>query len=161
MDGHIVLLGLMGSGKTTVGAVLAERLGRPHRDSDADIEREHGRNGREIAASDGVDHLHALEARHLLAALADPRPAVISAAASVVEDPVCTAALERPDVHVVWLRGEPAVLAEQASTGGHRRDAGDVATLAARRAPLFTRLADSTVVVDAMSADEIVATLLG
>ena len=160
MDGHIVLLGLMGSGKTTVGAALAEGLGRPHRDSDADIERQEGRTGRTIAATDGVAHLHALEAQHLLASLADPAPAVISAAASVVEHPACVEALEGPAIRVIWLRGEPSVLAARASTGGHRRDAGDVAALAARRGPMFTRLADTTIDVDELSADEIVATLL-
>ena len=40
--GHIVLVGLMGSGKTTVGAALAAALGVPLRDSDADIERDTG-----------------------------------------------------------------------------------------------------------------------
>ena len=159
MDGHIVLLGLMGSGKTTVGAALADRLGRPHHDSDADIERAEGRTGREIATTDGVDRLHALESRHLMTALQDADPAVISAAAYVVEDPACASALEDPAVHVVWLRGQPDVLAERASTGEHRRDAGDVATMAARRAPLFGRLADTTIDVDALSVDEIVARL--
>ena len=161
MDGHIVLLGLMGSGKTTVGAALAARLGRPHHDSDADIEREQGRTGREIAATDGVPRLHELEADHVRKALADPEAAVISAAASVVEDPACLAALQDPAVRVVWLRGDPGILAQRASTGDHRRDAGDVATLAARRDPLFTALAETTIDVDAMSADEIVAALVG
>lgn len=159
IDGHIVLLGLMGSGKTSVGAALAARLGRPHRDSDEDIEREHGRTGREIAATDGVPRLHELEANHLLTALADPRPSVISAAASTVDDEVCVAALQDPLAYVVWLHGDPEILAERASTGDHRRDAGDVATLAARRDPVFTDLADTTIDVGVMTVDEIVASV--
>ena len=79
---HIVLVGLMGSGKTTVGAALAAALDVPLRDSDADIERERGLRGRDIAERDGIEALHALEARHLLDALrrragasSPPRPA--------------------------------------------------------------------------------------
>ena len=70
--GHIVLVGLMGSGKSTVAAALAAALGVPLRDSDADIERDTGLTGRDIAARDGIDALHALEARHLLDALGRP-----------------------------------------------------------------------------------------
>ncbi len=45
---HVVLVGLMGSGKTTVGRLLAARLGRPLVDSDAVIEGTTGRTVREI-----------------------------------------------------------------------------------------------------------------
>ena len=87
--GHIVLVGLMGSGKTTVGAALAAALGVPLRDSDADIERDTGLTGRDIAARDGIDALHALEARQLLDALDEPGTTVITAAASTLDDPAC------------------------------------------------------------------------
>ena len=43
--GHLVLVGMMGSGKTTVGRIVAERLGRPFFDSDAMIERTRRPNG--------------------------------------------------------------------------------------------------------------------
>ncbi|HEY4752428.1 MAG TPA: shikimate kinase, partial [Candidatus Limnocylindrales bacterium] len=67
---HVVLLGTMGSGKTTVGRLLAERLGRPLRDSDPEIEAATGYTAREIRDRDGPDALHDLEARLLLSTLA-------------------------------------------------------------------------------------------
>ena len=62
---HIVIMGLMGSGKTSVASALAERLGRPLRDSDVDLEVQWQRTGRTIAAEDGIAHLHELEAASL------------------------------------------------------------------------------------------------
>lgn len=128
--GHIVLVGLMGSGKTTVGAALAAALGVPHRDSDADIEREHGLTGRVVAARDGIDALHALEARHLQDALDRPGTTVISAAASTLDDPDCRAAMRDPRHLVVWLDASPAALAarlrpDDALRDDHRPDLGD------------------------------------
>src|SRR5215204_2035260 len=101
--GHIVLVGLMGSGKTTVGAGLAAALGVPHRDSDAEIERDTGLTGRQHAARDGIDALHALEARHLIEALTQPGTTVISPAASILDDPASRSALRDPRHLVVWL----------------------------------------------------------
>ena len=69
---HVVLVGLMGAGKTTVGRRLAARLGWPWHDSDADIEAATGMTVRELRDRDGVDAMHDLEAAQLLQALAEP-----------------------------------------------------------------------------------------
>ena len=122
--GHVVLVGLMGSGKTTVGAAVAAALGVPHGDSDPDIERETSLTARALAARDGIDALHALEARHLLDALQEPAPTVISAAASTLDDPACRRALREPAHLVVWLRADPAVLAARLQHDDHRPDLG-------------------------------------
>ena len=98
---HILLVGLMGAGKTTIGRELAGRLGRPFLDSDAQLAALGGRTAREIAAADGIERLHELEATALLAALDEPVPSVIAAAASVIEDPASRAALVAPDLAVV------------------------------------------------------------
>ena len=128
--GHIVLVGLMGSGKTTVGATLAAALGVPHRDSDADIERQYDLTGREIAARDGIDALHAVDARHLREALDQPGTSVISAAASTLDDAGCRAAMRDPRHLVVWLDASPAALAarlrpDDPRHDDHRPDLGD------------------------------------
>ena len=151
----------MGSGKTTVGAALARALDRPHRDSDRDIEAAAGRTAREIAAGDGIDHLHALELDHLLDALGEPDPTVISAAASVIDTPSARTALTDPGVDVVWLRGDPASLAMRAARDDHRPSPESLEIQAARRDPLFAEVADRTVDVVGLAPDEIVATLLG
>lgn len=57
----VVLVGPMGSGKSTVGALLAERLGAAYRDTDADIVSAEGREISDIFVEDGEDHFRALE----------------------------------------------------------------------------------------------------
>jgi shikimate kinase len=106
---HVVLMGLMGSGKSTIGHLLARRLGVPFVDNDEALEARSGRSARDIARSDGADALHALEARALVDALARPGPAVVAAAASVVEQPAVGDALRGHEV--VYLHATPEVLA--------------------------------------------------
>jgi shikimate kinase len=108
-DRHVVLLGLMGSGKSTVGHALARRLGRPFIDNDEALEARSGRSARDIADADGTGALHTLESQALVDALARPAPAVVAAAASVVEEPAAVDALRGNDV--VYLYAPPGVLA--------------------------------------------------
>jgi shikimate kinase len=157
---HVVVVGLMGSGKTVVGRRLAARLGRPWRDSDREIEAATGLTVRELRDRDGVDAMHALEARHLIDALAEHTPSVISAAASTVEVPECRAAMTAPGVAVVWLRAEPATLAQRFSARDrHRPEYGGspevfLAEQAARRHPLFAALNPIVVDVDRIRPGE-------
>jgi shikimate kinase len=160
---HVVLVGLMGSGKTSVGRRLATRLGRPYRDSDKDIEAATGLTVRELRDRDGVDAMHALEARHLLDALADPEPSVISAAASTIEVPECRAAMRAPDVAVIWLRAAPDVLAARFSAKDrHRPEFGSspevfLTEQAERRHPLFASLDPVVIDVDRIRPNEAAA----
>src|SRR4051794_7479040 len=135
----------MGSGKTTVGRRLAERLGLPFTDSDAMIEAERGRTVRELADELGVAEMHRLESAHLLGALADGEPKVIAAAASTIDDPECRAGLMAPGVRVVWLRASPSELAGRFVRRRHRprfgrRPRGLLSDQAAQRDPLFASL---------------------
>ncbi|MFE5946090.1 shikimate kinase [Streptomyces sp. NPDC056480] len=66
----VVLVGPMGSGKSTVGVLLAERLGAPYRDTDADIVAAEGREISDIFVEDGEEHFRALERAAVAAALA-------------------------------------------------------------------------------------------
>jgi shikimate kinase len=109
----------MGSGKTTLAGGLARSLGRQVFDSDKSIEERTGRIGREIARTEGVEALHRLEVDVLLEALFSRRPAVIAAAASVIEDAVVREALG--DAYCVWVTADPDILAERSARGGHRR----------------------------------------
>ncbi|MET9363475.1 shikimate kinase [Streptomyces sp. NPDC006632] len=61
----------MGSGKSTVGALLAERLGVPCRDTDADVVAAEGRAISDIFIEDGEPHFRALERAAVRAALAE------------------------------------------------------------------------------------------
>ena len=158
--GHIVLIGLMGSGKTTVGHGLAGALERPLRDSDADLLARTGRSARDIAAGDGIAALHELELTHLLESLASPEPAVIAAAAAVIDAPEGRAALAAPSVRVAWLRIDPDTAVRRGRGGTHRPD-HDLVAQAARRDPWFAAVADVAVDVTADDALSVVARLHG
>ena len=140
----IVVLGLMGAGKSTLAHALGQRLGRPVRDSDEDIERDEGRTAAEIAAAEGQAALHGIEARVLLDALADPA-VIVAAAASVVDREETRAALEAP--FVIWADAPLDVLRQRFESRAHRpRYEQDIGHMLQgqldRRGPWLARLAD-------------------
>jgi len=157
-----VLLGLMGAGKTAVGEELARRLGFTFSDSDRTILAGTGKTAREIQeeADADVAPLHALEARHLLDALGSPGPAVIGAAASVVENESCRSALQAPSAFCIWLRATPETLATRFASGPHRPNFGDPSVFfrdqSALRSPYFERLSTFTIDVDDLDVDDVV-----
>ncbi|MGW6983126.1 shikimate kinase [Streptomyces sp. NPDC054932] len=67
----VVLVGPMGSGKSTVGALLAERLGVPYRDTDADIVLAQGREISDIFVDEGEPYFRELERQAVAAAVAE------------------------------------------------------------------------------------------
>ncbi len=67
----IALIGFMGAGKSTVGRLLADRLGMPFLDLDAEIERETGRDVSEIFSREGEEGFRKRESRALERALAE------------------------------------------------------------------------------------------
>ncbi|MET9571082.1 shikimate kinase [Streptomyces virginiae] len=67
----VVLVGPMGSGKSTVGALLAERLGVPYRDTDADIVTAQGRPISDIFVDEGEPYFRELERQAVAAAVAE------------------------------------------------------------------------------------------
>ena len=159
---HVVVVGLMGSGKTTVGRVLAGDLGWAFVDSDEQLREAVGRTAREIAERDGLQALHALEAGLLLKALARPQPSVIGAAGSTIESAACRAALAAPAVLVIWLRGSPETLAARVRASGHRPLVGDdprdvLDEQVRNREPLLAAVADRTVDIDDRSRAEILS----
>jgi shikimate kinase len=116
---HVVLVGLMGTGKTSVGRRVAQCLGRPFLDSDAQVEARTGRTVREIFESDGEAVFRELEARALADALGRSDLSVIAAAGGVVLDPANRERL-RTLATAVWLRADPALLACRITSGDHR-----------------------------------------
>lgn len=149
----------MGVGKTSVGRLLAERLGRPLLDSDADLAAR-GETGRELADRKGISALHVVEAQHLLGALASDEPAVIAAAASVVDSESCLSALRSPAV--VWLRVDPQTAVERMQHSAHRRDLGTdaqetVRELTERRQARYEEVADLVIDTDGLQVSDTVS----
>jgi shikimate kinase len=96
----IVLVGFMGAGKSTVGRLLAARLGLPFADLDQVIEEQQGRPVRDIFAAGGEAAFRAVEHEALASFLAGP-DAVLALGGGAVEHPA-TPELLRP-VSVVYL----------------------------------------------------------
>ena len=162
-DERIVLIGMMGAGKTTVGRALAERLGWPLLDNDALIRDATGRDGPTIFHDDGEDALHAAEADALVEATRRTGPAIVTVAASVVDDVRLRATLAEAG-RVIWLRANPTTLRERIATGrGRRADAVDedlLVRLAAEREQRYRAVADLIVDVDHRSVDAVVDEVL-
>lgn len=162
---HLVLVGSMGAGKTTVGDRVARALGRELVDSDRVLAGA-GEVAADIARKGGVAGLHERECRQLRQALAGSQQAVVAAAASTIEDPTCRAALADHDV--VWLRIDPAeVVARMAAArsqgsgerGDHRRDLGPdplgaLRALAVRRDALYRDAASLVVDTGVLSPED-------
>jgi shikimate kinase len=145
----VVLVGLMGTGKTSVGRPLAARLDRAFVDSDAQLDAATHATAKELAAHLGADELHRLEGQAVLAALELRPPAVVAAAAAVVLDDAVAGALAR-DAVVVWLRADTATLVRRVATGTHRPFVGDdaranLAAMGRDRADRYAAIADVTV----------------
>lgn len=151
---HVVLVGLMGSGKTTVGRRLAARLGRGFVDADEALEQIADRSIAEIFETDGEAAFRALEADVLEELLEHHEPTVVAAGGGVVLHPGSRARLRRSSVTTVWLDASPAFLASRVKPKAHRPLLSDgsardvLARLHAERAPLYAEVADLTVDVE-------------
>jgi len=160
----VVLIGMMGSGKTTVGRELAGRLGWAFLDSDALVEASTGSTVAELFATRGEAAFRAEESRVLAEALATGRPAVVSAAGGTVLDPANRALLAGPPI-VVWLRADPGTLATRIAPGGHRPLLGAdhataLAELDAVRRPFYEEVADVVVDVDGIDPSRVADRIL-
>ncbi len=160
---HVVLVGEMGTGKTTVGMVLASRLDVGFADSDEMIERITGSTGAQIVGKSGVDALHALELEALEAMIALPTASVIAPAASVIDTTEGRRILGSHTV--VWLTTAPDVVSGRLHGPDHRRSTTpeERAELLARRTAFYADVADLRVdtghLEPAQAADRIVTWL--
>jgi 5-deoxy-5-amino-3-dehydroquinate synthase len=107
---HVALVGMMGSGKSTVGPLLARRLGYGFVDLDPTIEAGAGRSVRQLFVERGEPAFRQLEAEALAAVLARPDPQVIGTGGGVVLAESNRQRLAGA-ARVVWLSAPPEVLA--------------------------------------------------
>jgi shikimate kinase len=159
---NIVLIGLMGSGKSVVGKRIARALGRPFVDTDDVVEHEARRTIAEIFAEEGERAFreHESAAVRQVAAL---RGQVIAVGGGAVLNPANVTQL-RSTGDLVWLDAAAEVLRERLERGGAARrpllaDAENlglrIAVIAEERRPAYERAADHVINTNSRSLDQI------
>ena len=155
LDRHLVLVGFMGAGKTTIGRLVADRLDRPFVDVDDELEREHGPIW-ELFAREGEQAFRSLEAHTVRRVCAACDPAVVAVGGGAVES---RGLLTELDAFVVWIEVDVGT-AWQRVRGSRRPLAQDDAEFNRRfeaRGPLYRDVADAT----ATDADGVVLAAAG
>ena len=165
---HLVLIGLMGAGKSTIGERCALRMGRDFVDTDRVVEMQLGQSVAEIFTSGGEPTFRAFEKQAVADACASPQPLVISCGGGAVLDPDNRRQMRASGV-VVWLRATPAALA--ARVRDHLIDRPllprtteaaeqELARLEELRAPAYEASAHVSVTTDGRTVEEVVDTVL-
>lgn len=167
---RVLLIGMMASGKSTIGAELSRRLGWHYADNDELVLRAVGENLDDLLQHRGANALRDAEAKALAVALGDPGPLVAGVAAGVVLREADRQRIRAAsDALAVYLRARPETLTERVgSNREHRPWLGDdplgwFRSTLHEREPLYREVADVIVDVDeappAAIADQIVSAL--
>jgi shikimate kinase len=163
---NLLLIGYRGTGKSTVGRLVAESLGLAFTDADAELEKRAGRSIREIFATDGEQAFRDLEAV-VVAELCQRNNMVVALGGGAVLRAENRAVIRSRGKRTVWLKAPPAVLFERiaadASTAQRRPNlttAGglaEVESLLAARTPYYEECADFTVDTEGKTAEQVAA----
>lgn len=153
---QVVLVGLMGSGKSTIGALVASRTGRSFVDVDVVIAQETGKTVRQLWEEGGEAAYRQLESAAVLRVLRSATPSVLAAPAGVILDPVVRTSLAGSVV--VWLRADPTTLAGRVRPGDHRpllagRPIATLTAMAEARSDLYEQVATAIFDTDNVSPD--------
>lgn len=161
---HLVLVGLMGSGKSSVGRRVAEALGRAFVDTDHLIEQREGRSIRDIFADVGEVGFRDIETDALTEVLASSVASVVATGGGIVVRET-NRRLLAPHV-VVWLRASVDTLEARLASGASRRPLldGDVrrrlVELDRERRHLYGAVASVIVDVDDLALTDVVEALI-
>ncbi len=164
MAPRVILIGPMGSGKTTIGSLLAQKLNLEFRDTDQIIEREEGKTVSQIFLDEGEDAFRVIEKRVLRQELlTDGTVLSLGGGAPISID--AQSALRAIASHILFLDISLSTVAPRI---GFNRDRplllnnprGQWQTLMEARRPIYEAIADTTINVDDKSEEEIVTIAL-
>lgn len=160
---RLVLVGPMGSGKSTVGQVLADRWQVPFDDTDVRVEAAAGKPISDIFLEDGEDAFRALERTAVAAAVGEPGPRVVSLGGGSVLDPASQA-----DLRQAADEGTAVVFLDVGVADASRRVGLNVSrpllignpraqwiSLMNQRRGTYEALATHTVLTDGLTPDEV------
>jgi shikimate kinase/3-dehydroquinate synthase len=116
----IVLVGMPGAGKSSIGRRVAARLGLAFLDADAEIESAAGLPITEIFARYGEAHFRDGERRVILRLLSGPAPVVLATGGGAFADPRTRAAIRASGALTVWLKCRMATLLRRVAGREHR-----------------------------------------
>jgi shikimate kinase len=158
----IVLVGFMGAGKTTVGTLLAARLGLPFTDSDHAIEQRADRSVRQIFAEDGEPAFRALE-HQVITELLDGPAIVLALGGGAVEHPGTRDKLA--SAQVVYLQVSYQQALKRVGGGGAPESRPllarpDLAEVYERRLGIYADVATLTVPTDGRCPEEVTEDIL-
>ena len=164
MAPRVILIGPMGSGKTTIGQLLASQLGIPFRDTDHVIEEKAGKSVSDIFLEDGEDEFRILEKKVLREELlSDNTVLALGGGAPISID--AQSALRAIASPVIYLDISLATVAPRI---GFNRDRplllhnprGQWQTLMEARRPIYESIADSVIDVNEKSESEIASLVM-
>lgn len=158
----VVLIGPPGAGKSTVGRLLADRLGVALRDTDADIEAAEGRSISDIFVDDGEAHFRGLERTAVAAALAEHSGVLALGGGAIVAPETRQALAGRP---VVFLGLGLTESAKRVGLGTSRplllgNIRARMKALLDERAPLYEEAARWRVPTDELDAEQVAERIL-
>lgn len=164
-DRRVLLIGMMGVGKSTVGRVISERTGWPYVDNDDLLHDATGMYGADLLARQGEHALRDAEANVLTEILRREPPLVAGVAAGVVLRPEGRAKMTEDAAFVVWLRASTETLVQRIGQDRERAwlqpdPATALRKLAEGRDPLYAEVADLTIDVDGLESDVVAERIL-
>jgi XRE family aerobic/anaerobic benzoate catabolism transcriptional regulator len=155
---RVALIGLRGAGKSTLGRIAAERLGRPFIELDKEIERAHGLSIGEILALYGQEGFRRREHAMLRELVARPGATIVATGGGIVAEPL-TFDLLLASFHTIWLKAGPAEHMARVRQQGDLRPMADDPTamqelraILTSREPLYAR-AHATVDTSGLAID--------
>lgn len=154
---NLILIGMMGSGKSTIGRIIGEQLGWKHIDTDKMIEDMQGMTIREIFDRYGESHFRSLEAK-LIDQLKSVESTVISTGGGIILNPLNTMILREMGV-IVYLKASSETLIINLEGQTHSRpllDHHSIEVILKVRNALYMNAAKLVIDIDLLSNQEII-----